>query len=478
MEMMRRSLDAPLWMRLFLPMLLLLLLGVSPRPQVLNQAYRQVQAALRRGDFATAADSLATLASAQPWQPHLWEEAGRAALNAGDYGMAIRHLEQARAVGSLSASGFILLGDAYQLAGDETSTAEIWQALIDRGDAPPGIYLRRANALRQQENIPAAIAVLKALLVQHPGQSAATYELALLLAATDPEAALPYLAQVAELDPTLAPRVESLRGSINTAAFEDEPAYTLLAAGRALASLEEWALAGEAFAHAAAERPDYAEAWAYLGHARERLGEDGQEALDSALTLDPDSLAANLFAALHFAEDGRPEMALLYLHNASRLDPTRAEIQLELGNVLAEMGDLVSARRHYERALSLAGRDPDAWRTAAEYALRYNVDVRELVLPAARQAVLLAPRDPAALDTLGQVYFRMGDPLTARRFFRRALEQDAGYAPAHLHMALYELVAGDPGAARERLELVLELAPGSPAAEQAERLLDSNPGLR
>lgn len=474
---MRRTFDVSLWVRLFLPLLLLLLLGISPRPPLLDRAYRQVQAALNRGDFDAAADSLATLASAQPWQPRLWEEAGRAALNAGDYPAAISHLEQARAAGSLSASGFILLGEAHQLAGDETSAGEVWQILIDSGKAPPGIYLRQANALRLQENIPAAIEVLKAMLAQYPGQSAATYELALLLAATDPEAALPYLAQAAELDPSLALKVETLRSSINTAAFEDEPAYTLVAAGRALASLEEWALAGEAFSHAAAERPDYAEAWAYLGHARERMGEDGQEALDSALTIDPDSLSANLFAALHFAETGRPEMALIYLHNASRLDPARAEIQLELGNVLAEIGDLVSARRHYERALSLAGRDPNAWRTAAEYALRYNVDVRELVLPAARQAVLLAPEDPAALDTLGQVFFRLGDPLSARRFFLRALQQDSGYAPAYLHMALYELVAGDPRRAGERLELVLQLAPGSPAADQAERLLENNPGL-
>jgi tetratricopeptide (TPR) repeat protein len=407
----------------------------------------------------------------------LWEEAGRAALNAGDYLGAINHLEQARAASSLTASGFILLGEAYQLQGNETAAEQVWRALVDLGEAPPGIYLRLANALRLRNEIPAAIEVLQALLVHHPGQASATYELALLLAASDPQAALPYLVQAAELDPSLAPKVEALRRSINTASFENEPAYTLLAAGRALAGLEEWALAGEAFVRATAERPDYAEAWAYLGHARERLGEDGQQALDSALTLDPDSLSANLFAALHFAEHDRPEMALIYLHNASRLDPTRVEIQLELGNVLAEMGDLVSARRHFERALDLAGRNPDAWRSTAEYALRYNIDIRELVLPAARQAVLLAPEDPAALDTLGQVYFRLGDPLSARRFFQRALQQDPGYAPAHLHMALYELLIGSPDAAAEHLELVLQLAPGTPTSDQAKRLLDSNPGL-
>lgn len=472
---MRHEFDLSLFIRLSLPLLFLLAVGLAPRPAALEQTLRRTRQQLRSGDYAAAAQALAGLARQQPWRASLWEEAGRAALNAGEIPTAITNLKQAYAVGSLSADGQVLLGDAYQFAGETQQASAIWQALLDSGAADaPGLYLRLAENQRRSGDYDGAIATLRALLSTHPGQRDAAYELALLLAATHPEAALPYLEQVAELNPELKDRTEALNRSIRSARFEEDRAYALVSAGRELANLQEWHLADLAFSRAAEARPDYAEAWAYLGHARERLGEDGSAALDRALALNPDSLAVNLFAALHFAEAGRPEMALLHLHAAARLDPKRAEIQIELGNILSEMGDLLSARRHYQHALDLAGRQTEIWRSAAEFAVRYNVDVRELALPAARQAVLLAPDEPAALDTLGQVYFKLGDPLSARRFFLRALQNDPGYAPAHLHLGLVLLYDGDPAAARERFQLVQRLAPDSSAALQADRLLNGS----
>ena len=468
----RRDFDLTLFFRLTLPLLFLLAVGLAPRPAGLDQTLQQTSQQLRRGDYAAAAQALSGLARQQPWRENLWEEAGRAALNAGDIPDAIAHFEQAYAAHALSADGQVLLGDAYQFTGDQERASAVWQALLDSGAADaPGLYLRLVDNQRQAEDYDGAIATLRALLSTHPEQRDAAYELALLLAATHPEAALPYLEQAGELNPALKARTEALIRSIRSASFEEDPAYQLLASGRELANLQEWRLADLAFARAAETRPDYAEAWAYLGYARERLGEDGDAALDQALALNPDSLAVNLFTAYHFAQAGRPELALLYLHNAAQLDPQRAEIQIELGNLLAEMGDLLSARRHYQRALDMAGSQSEIWRSAAEFAVRYNIDVRELALPAARQAVLLAPDDPAALDTLGQVFFKLGDPLSARRFFLRTLQNDPGYAPGHLHLGLVLLYDGDITAARERFQLVQRLAPDSPAGQQAARLL-------
>ena len=463
--------QASLFARLALPLLFLLLLGIAPRPRVLEQAFQQAGQALRNGNYTAAAEAFTTLAQVQPWQPSLWEEAGRAAFNAGDIPKAVDHLQLAQNAGVLSSEGQILLGDAYQLAGDEEKAEAAWQALLATGNAPPGIYLRMANAQRLRGEIPAAIDTLQTLLQNHPGSASTSYELALLLAATHPEAALPYLEQAAELDPSLAPRLNELKQSINTARFEEEPAYTLINAGRALANLQEWALANHAFEQATEARPDYAEAWAYLGNSRERLGEDGSQALDQALSLNPDSLAANLFMAMHFVENEQPAMGLIYLYNAARLAPDTPEIEIEIGNLLAGLGNLTDARRHYERAVQADAQNPEIWRMTAEFALQYNVDVRDLALSAARQAVLLAPKDPAAIDTLGQVYFKLGDALSARRFFQRALQQDPGYALAHLHMGLYFLLEGDKASAQKRFQLVLDLAPDSQASDQAQRLL-------
>lgn len=468
----RRS-QMSLLLKLALPLLFLLAVGLAPRPANLASRLQQARAALQRGDYAPAAQTLAGLAADQPWRSSLWEEAGRAALNAGDMPAAIEHLERARQAEALSADGKLLLGDAYQFQGQMDQANAVWQDLLAAGEgASPGLYLRLADNQRAVGDYEAVEATLRAMLAAHPGQPTATYQLGLLLAARDPAAALPYLQQAAELDPAITERIDELVGAIRAARFEEDAAYQLLVTGRALANLGEWRLADLAFGRAADARPDYAEAWAYLGHAQERLGEDGQQALDQALELNPDSLAANLFAALHFAEADRPEMALVHLHSAAALDPERAEIQLELGNLLAGMGDLTSARRHYQRALDLAGSEASIFRDAAEFAIRYSLDVREMALPAARQAVLLEPQSPASLDTLGQVYFKLGDPVSARRHYLRALQQDPEYAPTHLHLGLVALLEGDAAAARQRFRRVLDLAPDSPAALQAQRLLE------
>ena len=69
------------------------------------------------------------------------------------------------------------------------------------------------------------------------------------------------------------------------------------------------------------------------------------------------------------------------------------------------------------------------------FAVRSQYQVRQVALPAARQLLLLTPADPAALDLMGQALLLLDDPLNAERFFRRAIQSDAGYSPAHLHLA-------------------------------------------
>ena len=73
-----------------------------------------------------------------------------------------------------------------------------------------------------------------------PADASLNYRLGLLYAAVDPESALAYLAQAADLDPSLAAHALELQRKIRTATLFEEPAYTFTAAGRALATLDEW----------------------------------------------------------------------------------------------------------------------------------------------------------------------------------------------------------------------------------------------
>jgi Flp pilus assembly protein TadD len=109
----------------------------------------------------------------------------------------------------------------------------------------------------------------------------------------------------------------------------------------------------------------------------------------------------------------------------------------------------------------------------AAFSIKHDYDVHQIGLPAARQAVILAPDGPAELDTMAQVLISLSDTGSAERFLQRALDANPDYAPAHLHLGIIYALNGDIKLARQKFELAISLAPGTPTAEQAQRLLDT-----
>jgi tetratricopeptide (TPR) repeat protein len=252
----------------------------------------------------------------------------------------------------------------------------------------------------------------------------------------------------------------------------DDPAFALVAAGRALASIGEWDLAAEALSKATRLLPDYAEAWAFLGEIQQHTDEDGLPALTEAIRLDPTSVAANSFLALYWHRQEKYDQALVYLTNAASYDPENPALQLEIGNTLAILGNLDDAHKHYQRAVDLAPNDPANLRQLAAFSINYDYRVQEVALPAARQAVLIDRKDPASQDIFGQTYARLENPLLAERFFKRALQADPDYAPAHLHLGALYLLQSDWSLAEYHLSRASTLSSlDAPAAAEASRLL-------
>jgi tetratricopeptide (TPR) repeat protein len=111
------------------------------------------------------------------------------------------------------------------------------------------------------------------------------------------------------------------------------------------------------------------------------------------------------------------------------------------------------------------------WISLASYCLVYNNQLETEGLAAARQAVVLAPEDPTALDLLGQILVELGDNYSADRFFWRAIQSNPGYAPVYLHRGVMYLNIGDREKAYEALHRVLDLAADQLEGQQAQRLL-------
>jgi len=476
-----RLFDLRILFRVALPLLLLPLLGIAPRPHSLARSLEGVREALEAGTPSRAAAELVRVAEFQPWRTELWELAGGYALQGADLQASLAYLQHAAAVDALSPRGYLALGDVHQQAGDLDAALQSWDTAQQSGVQADEIAPRWLAVHRAQGDTQAVIADLQALTNLRPADVQLRYQLGLYLAAYQPEEALAHLAQVADLEPALKPQAEVVLGSIRAASRADDPAYTLLESGRALASLGEWDLAAEAFQGAVDLRPDYAEAWAYLGEARQHLDLDvsasqaspGLAELNKAVQLDPASLVANTYLALYWQRQGETSRALQVLEEITQLYPENPALLSELGNALAQTGNLQAALAAYQGAVRLAPDIPDYWRLLASFSARYEYQIAAAGLPAARRAAALDPGNPANLDVLGQVLLLLQDFTSAERFFQRAVETDPNYAPAHVRLGLVYALRGERDKAYAKWNQVESMAPGSPAADQAQRLMES-----
>jgi tetratricopeptide (TPR) repeat protein len=493
----------PISRGLFLPALLLLALLVLPLiiiypsslpPGCLETALSSVSP----GDPEHPASSQAVVANCIPWRVDLWESAGMQALQAGDPRAAVQFFERAQSTAArfgrpttsaLTIEGLMALGDAYQQTGNSSAALRAWKTVAALGglsrEEAIANGLKIAHGYLAQGDYPAAIGFWQYLADLQPQDAQTHFQLGLLLATQDPETALGVLDEAASLDAKLEEPVSSLRSSIMSARFAENPAYTLVLTGRALANLNRWSLAAEAFHQATRLRPDYAEAWAYWGEALQHPDSTADAAsasgpqstaglaeLQKAVALDPKSLAAQTLLSIYWVRQGRYEQALETIRTALELAPENPVLVSELASILAVSGDLEQAYRTYQRAAALSPYDPLYLRLQVNFSLRYGYQVAQIALPLARKLVVQDPQNPINLDLMAQVFIRQGDLVNAERFLLRLLEANPDFAPAHLHLGLLYLLQGDQTAAYQELARTISLAPGSPEARQAQQAFD------
>ena len=467
-----------LLIRLLLPMILIPLFGLAPRPHKLSALIKQVEFGLSTENFSQAAHNLAAIAEIAPTYAGLWEQAGFASLRTGNYQEAVVYLDQAQQQRSLSRVGQEALAEAYLHLGQGERAESIWSSLVQGDSGTTYIHQKLLSAHLARKDFTAAIDDLRHLIALHPDQADYRYNLGLLLSTHQPDIAMPYLSQAAELDPSYRQQVDVVSKGILRGQQENDPSYALVESGRSLASLGEWELAATAFEQATVLRPDYADAWAFLGEARQHLTEHdisivGLDDLQLALALAPTSLTANTFMALYWQRQSEFDSALEHLQAIRNEYPSNPALSAEVGSTLAMQGELSAALDAYLQAVELSSEDPQYLIQLANFSVQYEYLAREVGLPAARKAVLQLPDDPSALDTMGQVLFFLGDANTAERYFTQALARAPNFPSAHIHMGLSKILQGESTAAHQHWDYVISLEPDSTAAEQANRLIST-----
>lgn len=450
--------------RLLLVVVAAVLLRLQPLPVGLRQAWGEAQQGSLEG--------LQTALAWQPWRGDLWESLGQELGTQGQAEEAAAALEEAHRLGALSAEGQVRLGDLYAELGQAERAESWWFALLKQDSPPEAAFLRAAQVLRAGQRWAELEDTLRSGLRVHPNSAELSWQLGALLAASLDSGAEGYLRSAAQAEATAA-QAEAVRQALLTAAASGgTEAYQLVGVGRALAGQGQWDLAELAFDQAVAADPTYAEAWAFRGEARYQTGADGGADVRQALKLNPQSVLAQALQALQYRRAGEGERALEILRRVAAQEPQEPAWQLEMGYAFIEMGDSAAALPYFQKAVTLAPDRAALWRELAQFCIQYDADARALGLPAARQAVLLAPQDARSQDVMGWVLMNLGDYASAERFLQQALSLEDRSAQIHLHLGQLYLQMEDMERAFPHLTRARSLGKGTETEILARRLLE------
>ncbi|MGH6992055.1 MAG: TIR domain-containing protein [Caulobacteraceae bacterium] len=217
--------------------------------------------------------------------------------------------------------------------------------------------------------------------------------------------------------------------------------------------------------------PDYARAWALIARVQASLrfrygrpGEDGSQAAEKALAIEPALAEPHAVKARALAEQGRAQEAMAEIETALRLDPDSYEVNISAGYIAFRQRRFETAIGHYLAASRLMEGDyhsPGTLLSCYE-AIGDGRGAKEsarLSLARAEAAVAEDATNGSAMGFAVVALTTLGESERARDWIARALAAD----PANLNMR-YNLACamcgrlGDSEAAIDLLEPVLAAA--------------------
>lgn len=426
-------------LRVFFVLVLLALAVCAPR---VASGYSELNEAMRSDSYPEAAAHYQAAAQRIPWRADLYELAGHAHYHAKDYNQASAAYQKAFSRHALSPAGWMAWGDVHYLNDDPEGARQIWEQALEQPDPSDQLYSRLAEIHQSNGGFAKAAEYLQKYVSVHPEDASAHYRLGLLLTLLDPDHAATELIQAAQLDPQFDPAAQTLRTALNLVSLNDSRSERLIILGRGLGLVNEWRLARDAFESATEEDEKNAEGWAWLGEANQQTDRDGGAELERALALDPNSPAVRGLRGLYFQRTGNFRQALVEFQAAATLEPDNYTWLVSAGESYAKLGDLIRALEAYQAATVVAPSDANTWRLLAVFCAQNNVNVADVGIPAAQQAVVLAKVDAPSLDVLGWLFILDSRYEEAEETLIHALKKDAKNASVHLHLGMLYLQTG------------------------------------
>jgi tetratricopeptide (TPR) repeat protein len=381
---------------------------------------------------------------------------------------AILYFERAP---ELSEQGWLMLGACHAQQNDLDTALSVLENGVNLFPSYAPLYSSIASLNRMKKNWEGERLALQNQIQLSAGDYFTHYRLGLLLTFFDPDNALPELTSASSLNPELDPAVQTLRSALGIASTQKDESEKLVTLGRALGLVNEWELALASFEKATQVNAKNAEAWAWLGEARQQTGQDGGDELHQAILLESSNVTVRGLRALYWNRQGDYENMLAEYALAASIEPQNPAWQVGMGDAKVKMGDLAAAIGYYIHATELAPNDATYWRLLAVLCADNGSAIAEVGLPAAQKAVELSPKDVLALDALGFSYYSLGKFKEAEETFTKAIELDPKFFPAYIHLALNDLTQGNRVAAFNSLTYVRDADVNGENGQRARELL-------
>jgi tetratricopeptide (TPR) repeat protein len=453
---------------IFLPLLAAFVVPLAPRSNAVKSADVKAASYASQKQWSLAAENWGIVLAVEGWRSDALEALGQAEFELKQFPQSILAFESARSTHELSDDNLIRLGKAYIQAGRQADAQKLWREISLSHPQDFSFLMEVADRQREIGDLVGTINTLLEAYALNPQDVHLNYLLGVHLSVAQPQRAVQYLTFVQSQLPS-QPGVKDLLTELTNPG--EEAIYRTLRVGQILSGMGEWDLAVHCFELVVQTVPENAYAWALLGEAKQHFDGSGLAELKKALQVDPKSDTANALMALYYRRQNKPDLALPFLQAAVKAAPQEVSWQIELGNTLAETGDLQTALVTLQGATTAAPDNPLTWKALAEFCFTRNIEITPTGLEAARKALALDPQNPQLMDLMGMGLMINGDLDSASRFIADAVAIDPANASFHLHYGQLFLQKKDCTQAVSQLRQASSLATDERIRSNAERLL-------
>jgi tetratricopeptide (TPR) repeat protein len=460
------------WQTLTITILLLLALSPSPIALPLLHPLQMAQVSLKTGNLELAIGQLEDALEFERALAGLHLDVVELAFDVDDVDTASAHLD-ALDIQRLPSQRADCLRQRVNIhIGESSGLDGAWQNLLV--NCPESIIeieqlaFERLTANDLDKALPIFEALAKTASLTTETEEAYAY----IKVALAPVDSLPLLQALARREGQTPPLAIDLILAIESSASESSLAYSLAQVGLTFARHDRWELAIASLERALEMDPNFHEARAYLGLSKDQAGQNGLDDLLAAANTMPDQALTHVFLALHWLNTGEEELAREALTVAAQLDPLNPAIAAQLGDVYIGLGDLTTASTAYRQAADLDPKNPAFWLLLARFSNQYEVEIRSLALPAARNAVALSTREAAPIAELAHTHFLLGNNILAERLLWRAVALDPKNAQTQYYLGLLLDAQGDQSGAWSAMQLASVLNTPERYQALAERWLE------